>query len=247
MNETLQSPDVPRRADFAVISPRESSASPATSPSPNFDRLARPYRWLEYLSFGPLLQRTRTHFFSQLASCRNALVLGDGDGRFTAALLRANQQIGVHAVDLSPAMLRTLTRAAAPHQRRLTTESADLRDWTPSPSEPLDLIATHFFLDCLTTPEVTTLATRLAAVTAPDAVWIVSDFATPPTLYGRLLATPLVALLYRAFRLLTGLGPQTLPDHAAALAAAGWTLESQHTRLGGLLLSQLWRQTNAPC
>lgn len=223
-----------------TMEPRTKAADPSL---PEFDRLARPYRWLEYLAFGPLLQRTRTHFLPQLAACRNALVLGDGDGRFTAAMQRAHPGVHVHAVDLSAAMLRALAGAAGLHHDRLSTEQADLRAWTPAPNRPYDLVATHFFLDCLTTSEIATLAARLGRAVTPDAIWIVSDFAVPATLYGRLVAAPLVALLYLAFRLLTGLPTQSLPDHAGALNAAGWTLESKQERLGGLLVSQLWRRT----
>ena len=215
------------------------------SPAPDFDALAGPYRWLEYLSFGPLLQRSRMQFLPQLPSCRSALVLGDGDGRFTAALLRSNRVVRVHAVDASPAMLRALNRQALPDQSRLSVEQADIRHWFPHPGMNFDMIATHFFLDCLTTREIDELAARITLHTANGAAWVFSDFAIPATMYGRIVASPLVALLYRAFRLLTHLRPQALPDHAAALRAAGWTLETQHSRLGGLLVSQLWRRT--PC
>ena len=54
-----------------------------------FDRLARPYRWMEYLSFGRALERCRFHFLPQLADTRSAMLLGDGDGRFAERLLRA--------------------------------------------------------------------------------------------------------------------------------------------------------------
>jgi len=215
------------------------------SPAPDFNALAGPYRWLEYLSFGPYLQRSRKQFLPQLASCQSALVLGDGDGRFTAALLRANSSIRVHAVDASPAMLRALMRRAGPNHSRLSTERADIRRWSPDRKNNYDLVATHFFLDCLTTAEVADLAIRVTPSTIACAAWVFSDFAIPPSLYGRMVAAPLVSLLYLTFRLLTHLEPQALPDHNTVLNTAGWALQSQHSRLGGLILSQLWRHT--PC
>ena len=42
--------------------------------SPNFDRVARPYRWAEYLALGPLLQQTRTAHLDRLTYCRQALL-----------------------------------------------------------------------------------------------------------------------------------------------------------------------------
>jgi len=224
------------------------------SPAPNFNYLSRPYRWLEYLTFGTQLQRTRTQFLDSLHSNTNALalkalvlkalVLGDGDGRFTAALFAHHPAAQVHAIDSSPAMLQLLTQRVKQtgHEHQFTTEQADLRHWTPAPGASYNLIATHFFLDCLTTQEVAILARRLNNATAPNALWLISDFAIPPGLFGRIVAAPIVAILYQSFALLTGLRIRQLPHHTAALKAAGWTLISEVPRLRGLLISQLWQR-----
>ena len=74
-------------------------------PSVNFDPIARPYRWLEYLSFGRELERRRFRYLPEVKSARRALVLGDGDGRFLAALVRQGGEVSVDYVDLSARML----------------------------------------------------------------------------------------------------------------------------------------------
>jgi SAM-dependent methyltransferase len=214
--------------------------------APNFDRLAGPYRWLEYLSFGPFLWRCRAQYLPLLCYCQRALVLGDGDGRFAAELLRRNAQVAVHAVDLSPTMIQTVEVAARAHSSRLTTEIADLRTWSPCAATRYDLVVSHFFLDCLTFGEVAGLAQRLAASVSPGALWVVSDFAVPQTVFGALIARPLVSGLYLAFRWLTGLRVRALPDHAQALAAAGWLLKCERRWLNGLLLSQIWQHPAVP-
>lgn len=211
---------------------------------PNFNHLARLYLWMELLTFGLWLALTRQTFLPRLRQSRRALVLGDGDGRFTASLLRANPQVQITAVDASPAMLAALTRRAGPDANRVTTHQADIRTWRPEPSaqppEPFDLIATHFFLDCLTTHEVESLAARLHSAVAPNALWVVSDFAVPPNWFGRLVAYPVVTALYLSFALLTGLDVRRLPNHAAALRAAGFTRLRRRSRLSGLLIAELW-------
>ena len=211
------------------------------NPAPDFNRLARPYRWLEFFSFGPWLALTRRTFMDEFTGSRHALVLGDGDGRFTACLLGRNPAVQIDAVDASAAMLQCLTRHAAPHTARLHTHLADIRAWSPRPAAPYDLIATHFSLDCLTTEEVFSLASRLRTACAPSARWTVSDFAIPPGHFGRLIARPLIASLYFAFGLLTGLTIRRLPDHASALSQAGFTRTERRTRLGGLLIAELWQ------
>ena len=214
-----------------------------THPTPNFDLLAKPYRWLEYLTFGPYLQRTRTHFLNELTHCRQALVLGDGDGRFTAQLLRINPQVQIHAVDASPKMLAALQKSAGSNAYRVTTEVADLRHWSPNQNTQYDLIATHFVLDCLTAEEIASLAQRLDPSITPNAQWLVSDFAIPLNRFGHLLAAPLISLLYASFRLITNLYLTRLPDHQSSLEQFGWTLQSHCPRLKGLLISQLWQSS----
>jgi ubiquinone/menaquinone biosynthesis C-methylase UbiE len=215
---------------------------------PNFSRLAGLYRWMEWASFGPWLGWCRCAFLTEVSACRNTVVFGDGDGRFTARMLATNPTVQIEAVDASSAMLAALARRARPNSARLRTSLADARAWRPISSleipaqerQTYDLIVTHFFLDCLTTDEVRALATKLRRVTSPSALWLVSEFAIPPTWFGRLVARPLVSALYAAFALLTGLAVRNLPDYQLALRAAGFTIRKRRTWLGGLLISELW-------
>lgn len=230
---------------MAASFPLLSSKTLKRGAPPNFDRLARAYRWMEYLTFGRALWRCRTEFLSEMTKCRNALVIGDGDGRFTARLLETNTEIHVDAVDASPAMLRALILGAGPNAERVCTEVADARAWQPKNATLYDLVVTHFFLDCLTTAEIKQLAASIQAAAAPEAMWVVSEFAIPHSLFGRLVARPLVSTLYLAFAILTGLKVRILPDHASALPEAGFQLARRRTRLSGLLVSELWTNQKA--
>jgi hypothetical protein len=217
------------------------------SATPNFNRLAPLYHWMEYLSFGPWLWWCRCTFLRDLSGCRHALVLGDGDGRFTARLLRVNPAIRILAVDASPAMLCALERRAAPNAARLRIECSDLRIWQPPPDAPhYDLIVTHFFLDCLTTEDVEALAIKLITAVAPHALWLVSEFAIHPSAAGQAIAGTIVGALYRAFGWLTGLTVRRLPQYESALRAAGFALQKRRNWLGGLLVSQLFQAGPAP-
>jgi len=214
------------------------SEEAASSTAPDFNRLAGIYRWMEWLTFGPFLQRCRCAFLSHFVQRRRALILGDGDGRFTARLLRVNTAIAVDAVDASHAMLRQL--ASRSSASRIRTHMADARTFV-QPHNNYDLIATHFFLDCLTGDEVRSLAARLRNHASPHAVWAVSEFAIPSNFYGSIFARPLVAALYLAFGLLTRLEVRALPNHHRALSQSGWSLVHEQKRLGGLLVSELWQ------
>ena len=206
-----------------------------------FDRLAKPYRWMEYLSFGKALERCRFRCLPDLGAAENALVLGDGDGRFAAHLLRAAPGCRLHAVDSSPAMLLALQeRCGAAH--RVTTHCADLAQGLPAAihTESFDAVATHFFLDCLTTAEVDVLAERVRPLLRTNACWAVSEFDIPRGAMG-LPSALIVRALYLSFRALTGLRTQRLPDYRSAMERHGFVCSTRVTSLGGLLLSELWK------
>lgn len=210
----------------------------------NFNSIARPYRWLEYLTFGRALENCRNHYLAQLVDRRNALVLGDGDGRFTIKLLGVNQDIKVLAVDISATMLELLRQrcdripgAAA----RLRTLNANALTFPLEDAQAsYDLVVTHFFLDCLAPPEVDCLITRINPTLPPGALWLISDFRIPAGIM-RLPAKLLIRSLYLAFGMLTGLRTTHLPDYAAALAQAGFTRIAHQHRLLGILTTELWQ------
>ena len=130
-------------------------------------------------------------------------------------------------------MLRRLKQRADRRAGRVRPHLADARNSSSLPRK-FDLIATHFFLDCLTTVEVESLAIRLRESITSDGAWVVSEFAIPENWYGRLIARPVVTALYLAFGCLTGLAIRELPRHREALQRAGFILTGQRKRLSGL-------------
>lgn len=210
---------------------------------PDFDPIARPYRWLEYLTLGRVLERCRLHFLPRVLQQRRALVLGDGDGRFLAALMAANPFIHVDAIDSSATMLRLLRQrceASSPNSAgRLKIQNINALTLTPTDS--YDLVVTHFFLDCLSQSDLELLIARIAPALAPGALWLISDFSIPSGPM-RLPAQTIVQALYLAFRILTGLRTTHLPNHATPLAQAGLTRIASHNALAGLLTAELWQK-----
>ncbi len=212
---------------------------------PNFDPVARSYRWIEYLALGTALENCRNHFLPLLRDRHHALVLGDGDGRFTCKLLAANPNIAINAVDISAAMLELLRKrceATAPHSStRLRTHRANALTLPLGVSaNRYDLVVTHFFLDCLTQPELESLIVQVAPNLTPAALWLISDFRIPVGIM-RLPAKLLVRTLYLGFRLLTGLRPTQLPDYVTPLRHSGLTRIAHQHRLGGILVTELWQ------
>jgi SAM-dependent methyltransferase len=232
----------------ATESKNDHTTSSLSANKPNFDLIARPYRWLEYLTLGRALERCRLHFLSNLFQQKHALILGDGDGRFLAQLLARNSHLQADAVDTSATMLRLLR-----HQCETTSPSVAARLQThqgnaltvPIKATSYDLIVTHFFLDCLNQAELETLISRIAPILTPGALWLISDFRIPGGLMHR-PAKFIIRSLYLTFRILTGLRTTRLPDHTAPLEQAGLTRIAHQHYLAGLLVTELWQASTIP-
>jgi ubiquinone/menaquinone biosynthesis C-methylase UbiE len=194
----------------------------------NCDRIARCYRWLEYAGFGRALEHRREAFLSEVANARRVLVLGDGDGRALAALLKAAPQAQIDYVDLSARMLK-LARGRA-GDLRVTYRRDDART-TPLPAAEYDLIVTHFFLDCFDAADQAHLLDRITGAAKPQARWLVSEFRHPGLV---------VRALYLFFRATTGLKTQRLVDHHPLFEQSGFRLTRSESAWRGLLASELW-------
>ncbi len=224
----------------------------------NCDRLAPWYRWLEYAGFGRALERRREAFITRASVARNALLLGDGDGRFAAALRRvALPGLRVTSVDNSVGMLRLAER-----RLRLADDAgenvpvefvhADAPAWlgvrhaaqAAGNAEPFDLIATHFFLDCFPAAEQEAVIGAIAAVAAPGACWVVSEFRQPAgSRWEAWHAAAWLWGLHLFFRWTTGLTARSLADHRPALAAQGFRRIACETSRAGLLVSEWWQRS----
>jgi cyclopropane fatty-acyl-phospholipid synthase-like methyltransferase len=211
----------------------------------NFDPVARLYRWLEYLSFGPWLERCRSAQLPHLAGAGHALLLGDGDGRFLLQLLAVNPGLHVDVIDSSRSMLSILNRRVRQHGgEKVRLHLADALQWEPI--GPYDLIVSHFFLDCFFPHRLEQLFDRVLPHAQPGAQWVVSEFAVPDNPLIAFLARGIIALLYRVFGLLTGLQVRSLPGYADSMRRRGLVLSHERRFLAGLLRSELWTLSSAP-
>jgi SAM-dependent methyltransferase len=210
----------------------------------SFDTVAPWYRTLETIAFGNALQRARVACLDEIRSPRRGLIVGEGNGRFLAALLQRQPLIKVDCVDSSHRMLALARRNISetnPNQiDRVAFLERDIASW--SPNDRYDLIVTHFFLDCFGTKEVGDIVAKLAQAAAPKAVWLLADFRIPSGGLARAHAQAWLSLMYAFFRGVAGIAARELVDPSPFLRVEGFTLERQHLFRHGMLKSELWRR-----
>ncbi len=176
------------------------------------------------------MERRRFRYLPEVKDAHRALVLGDGDGRFLARLVRQGEA-AIDYVDLSARML-ALARGRAGNGR-VTYHHADARTLALPPGQ-YDLVVSHFFFDCFEERDARVLIERVTEAARPHAQWLVSEFRQPPWagffLWG----------LYLFFRVTTGLKTRRLTDHRPLLAEKGFRLAREEESRFGLLASELW-------
>jgi ubiquinone/menaquinone biosynthesis C-methylase UbiE len=233
-----------------MIEPLEQVTERAVTLAPpgdamNCDLIAPWYASVEHLCFGSALEDRRTAFLGLVGDARRALSCGEGDGRFLAALLLSNPHIEATSLDASRKMTE-LARQRVNRMGEKFSPRADCRFTQFAAFRPsrhsYDLIATNFFFDCFPTAEVHEIVERIAGWAAPQARWIVSEFAQPAEGVGHAWTGAVIRGLYAAFQVTTGLRTTHLPDYRPALAAGGFELRQEQHACGGLLVSELWER-----
>ncbi len=214
----------------------------------SFDRLAPVYRAMELVLAGGKLQRARLAWLPEVTVCRDALLVGEGAGRFLAACADRLPQTHFTCLDASPEMLRVAKSrwlAAGGDEARVQFVNASLPDWQPA-AGGYGLIVTHFFLDCFPPETLAKVIATLTAGAAPGAHWLAADFQEAGTGLARLRSRAILALMYRFFRAVTRLPAKRLTNPDAWLTENGWQLRGRRVSEWGLLHSDWWSKTAAP-
>lgn len=200
----------------------------------SFDRLAKVYEPLERLSFGKTLEKARFHFLPQLSHCTRGLLIGDGDGRFSARLLESNQKITIDSIEISSAMIDQARERAGENRNRFRPIHADALQHS-YPSQHYDFIGLHFSLDCFSQYQLGRLLPRLEGALRHRGQVVYTDFRAH-TFWQRLV----VRFLYFCFRASTGLATKKL---ATPVWSSQIQIVSERRFLKGLITSQLLQKT----
>ena len=204
-----------------------------------FDRLARPYRWLEYAAFGRGLLRCRFDLLPWLADAKRVLTVGEGDGRFVAELVRRFPKLQVDCVEASAAMIAR-AEARLPAGATVTFHHADARE-LDFPKAEFDAVVTCFFLDCFSEKTLADLMPRMAASVRPEGQWLVAEFGQPSRGWPAWHARGCLAVMYFIFRLATRLEARRLPDWELEMARLNFACSDRMTRRWDLMAATRWK------
>lgn len=211
----------------------------------SFDRLAPIYRTLEGVLAGGILQRCRTAHMAETVGRQRAVLMGEGPGRFLAAMLRATPRIEVTVVEKSPRMIRearSRIQKEGLDASRVDFQAVDASTWNP-PVQSFDLIVTHFFLDCFSPDDLEDIIGKLAGSATTDARWLLGDFCIPERGWRRFRARVIHSAMYTFFRTATGITAKQVTSPDPILRGKGFRLISRRLFNRDLIHSDLWART----
>jgi ubiquinone/menaquinone biosynthesis C-methylase UbiE len=206
----------------------------------NCDFIAPFYEWFEKAAFGGKLQKHRVTFLAAAKNKQRALILGDGDGRFAEALIKACPELHIDSVDLSLGMVLEARKRCRETDRVRVIHSDVFQ--LDSATNPYDIAFSHFFLDCFDSEELFSLVQLVSSNLEAHALWIISDFRRMPAGWRKFYSAAWLKTMYLFFRIATGLKTRELPNHRRALESAGFTLRREQVSMAGLIASEWWER-----
>lgn len=196
---------------------------------------------MEWVLAGSKLQRCRTAWLSEVVGAERILLLGEGHGRFLEAVRAQFPQAEITVLDSSQGMLREARKRTAGADRQLCWAHANVFEWLGR-NDHYDLLVTNFFLDCFTAAELAVLTEKGRRWLKPGGQWLLADFSKPENPLLRLRANLIIWLMYRFFRVATGLFAKCLECPEPHLIRSGFVLRRSRTWDWGLLSSQWWER-----
>jgi len=206
----------------------------------SFDTLAPHYRWMERVLAGGKLQRCRTEFLGIISTPQNALLVGEGNGRFLEEFVRRFPTTRITCLDASANMLEQARRVASP-ESEISFLHANIFEWNP-PRDHYDLIVTNFFLDCFVPEQLAQVVSKLGFAARSYANWLLADFCQPSEGWKKWRARWILASMYLFFRIATNLPAKQLAPPDQVLTAYGFRLIARKHFDWNLLHADYWKR-----
>lgn len=202
----------------------------------NFDLVAPVYPLLERASFADALTKARRTFLNRVASSDRILLIGEGNGRFLAELLR--EKIGGHVtvVDSSPRMLSLLQKRirSLDHRTDVQVVCTDFLTWSDElPS--FDAIVTHFLLDLFRPASQRRIVSRVTELAKPQALWINVDYQLVKSTWRHRLID---WLQYQFDVVFSGIEADRQYDPSPYINDFGWMVEEERYFCTGSVAAQ---------
>lgn len=180
-----------------------------------FDRLAPIYDFLALLFIGKGIRSAQVHFLNHLTGKEKLLILGGGTGWILPHIVKINPTLKIDYIELSPKMILKAQQSLKNSQnvRFIIGTEEDI------PHQEYNCVLTNFYLDLFMDSKLNNVIKKIKKSLLPNAHWIATDFISERSWHKALLW-----IMYRFFRVTTGLKTLSLPQWQNLIIQAGGKL-----------------------
>ena len=196
-----------------------------------FDRLAPVYQCLSEIVFGKSLAQAQQHNLNFIKSGDRVLILGGGSGVFLKSLLDQPAQITVDYIDLSGRMIQM----ACDKTKNPKNVNFIIGTEHNIPQQSYTIVITHFYLDLFSNNTLPDVIREIKTHITQETQWLVTDFVSEKWWHKIM-----IWIMYRFFRILTGIEARTLPHWEYSLAHANLLPDKSKKFFGGFIKSVRW-------
>jgi tRNA (cmo5U34)-methyltransferase len=171
-----------------------------------FNLISSVYDALVRIIYGKKLITAQTYFLPVIPDDATVLIIGGGSGKLLQELFKRKPDCKVIYVEASSSMIALAKKHN--HQNLSRIEFVHGTEDSIRASMTVDTIITPFFLDLFSEPSLSLVLKKLNTALRPDGKWIVTDFVASKKISHRFL----LWLMYRFFRIVSGIKTSDLPD-----------------------------------
>ena len=197
-----------------------------------FNALAPFYRLLSKLVSGNKLELAQKHFLSAVEDNAQVLILGGGSGTLLQSLLLHKPHVTVDYIDVCTNMIAL----ARKRTHNPSTVHFIIGTEANIPDKTYTVVITGFYLDMFSNDTLTTLIPTIHSHLKANGQWLVTDFVSERTWH-----TLMLWIMYRFFRMATGIEARALPDWERPLTQNGLTKTVEKHFFGGFIKSCRYR------
>ena len=201
----------------------------------NFNRIAGYYDFLARIVFGRSIRTCQVGFLSLIPDSSDILILGGGTGWIVEELKIRTKNCSIWYIELSDRMISLAkSNDESQHVNFLHGSEKDIPN-----EKTFDVVITNFFLDLFPEHKLRTTIQAIEKSLEKKAIWLVSDFVD-----GRWWHCALLWIMYRFFKLTTGIEASTLPRWERSIEACGFKEEKHQFFYGMFIKSSVYRKAH---
>ncbi|MEO8146283.1 MAG: class I SAM-dependent methyltransferase [Bacteroidia bacterium] len=203
----------------------------------NFNHIASIYDMLARLIFGSNLYNAKIHFLNVIKHGSNILIIGGGTGDILNKLLTSTQNTVVDFIEPSQGMIKNARQNLLPEFVNRVNFINDNHNIITHHKQ-YDVVMAFFIFDIFKQDEALLISKKINDSLKENGLWLFADFFYTENYFQRCL----IWLMYRFFKITTGISANKLPDYDVIFKQLKVALTHEKYFMKGLVKARVYKK-----